>query len=179
MSTKAQVWYIDFIIATLIFIIALIIYFTYTTNASQEDSNLLQDLTSDAKMVSNSLVSEGYPTDWNNETVKRIGLTNNDQRLDDEKLRNFINLNYSNSKKLLATVYDYFVFFQDFDNKVLNLSGSCGTGHPQVRANVSNNECIINMSNVSIQHLVKVDRFLIYDKENKSDLSKMVVYVWS
>jgi hypothetical protein len=131
-STKAQVWYTDFIIGILIFTVAIIIYFVYTTNLSKDEVGLLNDLTSEAKFVSSSLASEGYPSEWDNATVKRIGLTDNSQKIDEDKLRNFADLSYNRTKKLLGTVYDFLVFFEDTNSTILNIGGFCGKGSPAV-----------------------------------------------
>jgi len=87
---------------------------------------------SNSKSVSSSLVSEGYPSDWNNNIVKRIGLTNNDQRIDKRKIIEFMKINYNESKKLLGTVYDYVLFFVNESEDVQNIEGFCGTGNPEV-----------------------------------------------
>jgi len=125
-STKAQAWYTDFVIAMLMFAVTLTIYFVYTTNLSKEDIGSLNDLVSEAKLVSSSLVSEGYPSDWNNNTVKRIGLTDGNQKINSAKLRNFANLPYNYSKKILGTVYDYTISFEDANGTTLNIGGFCG-----------------------------------------------------
>ena len=116
----------------LIFVVALTIYFVYTTNLSKEDTLLLNDIIFEAKLVSSSLVSEGYPSNWNNNTVKRIGLTDNNQRINKNKLRNFANLPYTHSKKILGTVYDYLIFFEDTNGTILNIGGFCGKGSSEI-----------------------------------------------
>ena len=122
----------DFIIAMLIFAVALTIYFVYTTNLSKEDISSLNDLISDTKLVSSSLVSEGYPSNWNSNTVKRIGLTNNDQMIDKRKMNEFMEISYNKSKKLLGTAYEYLLFFVNESNDVQNIEGFCGTGGEEV-----------------------------------------------
>lgn len=179
-STKAQAWFTDFIIAMMIFAASLTIYFVYTTNLSKEDTSLLNELISDVKSVSSSLVSEGYPLDWNNETVKKIGITNKYQRLDTLKLNNFANLPYNYSKQILGTTYDYLLFFEEGNGSVLNVEGFCFKG-PQ--KNISTNAtCAINATTIAdknINRLVKIDRFLTYTNINRTDVIKMVLYIWS
>lgn len=131
-STKAQAWYTDFSIAMLMFAVALTIYVVYTTNLSKEDISSLNDLVSEAKLVSSSLVSEGYPLDWNNDTVKRIGLTDNNQKINIVKLRSFSNLPYNYSKKILGTVYDYTLSFEDTNGTTLNIGGFCGKSSSEI-----------------------------------------------
>ena len=131
-STKAQAWYTDFIIAMLMFAVTLTIYFVYTTNLSKEDINSLNDIVSEAKLVSSSLVSGGYPSDWNNNTVKRIGLTDGNQKINTAKLRSFANLPYNYSKKILGTVYDYTISFEDVNGTILNIGGFCGKSSSEI-----------------------------------------------
>ncbi len=177
-STKAQAWYTDFTMAMLIFTVALIIYFVYTTNLSKEEASLLNDLTSEAKFVSSSLVSEGYPSNWSSNTVKRIGLTDSNQKIDVGKVLNLANLTYNHSKKLLGTVYDYTLFFEGSNGTVLNISGFCCKGHEKTCIN-PDSACIINTNNADIDNLVKIDRLLTYDNATKTSIIRMVLYLWS
>src|SRR3989344_8728978 len=86
-NKNAQMWFMDFTIGIIIFSLVLITYYTYTTNISKQDTIALNDLVSDSKSVSSSLMLAGFPENWDNETVQRIGLTNNDQQADETKLR--------------------------------------------------------------------------------------------
>jgi len=177
-KNKAQVWYTDFIIALLIFVIALVIYYEYTTNLSNQDKGLLDDLLGDAKTISSSLVSAGYPTNWTNTTVERIGLTNNDQRIDETKLDAFLGMTYKDSRKVFGTKYDYFVFFEDRNNDITEIGGDsekCGVGHPDADQEIEGSECLsINLTTINPEKVVKITRLVVYD----SEIVKMVVYVW-
>ena len=74
---------------------------------------------------------DGYPDDWNNATVVRIGIAD-EQKLNATKLKNLKQLNYSVSKRKFGTVYDYFVFFLNEKNEVLNINSVCGAGYPLI-----------------------------------------------
>ena len=63
------------IIAVLIFGAAILIYYKTTTNLSDQDEALLDDLLIDAKLISGSLMSQGYPYNWSKDNVARIGIT--------------------------------------------------------------------------------------------------------
>ena len=126
----------DFAIALLLFTFTLIVYFSYTNNFQKEEQGDLNSIISDAKAISSSLTLSGYPSNWDNTTVVRIGIAD-DQRLNVTKLKIFKQLNYSQAKKKFGTFYDYFVFFTNNKGEVLNINGICGVGQPLV--NVSYN----------------------------------------
>ena len=130
MNSKAQAWYMDFAIAMLLFLFTLAVYFSYTNNIQREETYILDVLLSESQSVSSSLLSGGYPDDWNNNSVVRIGISN-EQRLNTSKLRNFKKLDYTRTKRSFGTPYEYFVYFLG-GNEVLNINGVCGVGHPLV-----------------------------------------------
>ncbi|MCH8003183.1 MAG: hypothetical protein IH934_01000 [Nanoarchaeota archaeon] len=131
-NTKAQVWFTDFVIGMIVFSLVLISYYTYTTNISKEDSSATDNLISDAKIVSSSLISKGFPDNWDANTVTRIGFTDNYNRIDTTKFNEFNKLNYNKSKKLLGISNDYFLFFVNESGDVQNVEGYCGTGIGEV-----------------------------------------------
>ncbi|MBI2656752.1 hypothetical protein HYX03_03365 [Candidatus Woesearchaeota archaeon] len=136
MNSKAQAWFMDFAIALLLFTFTLVIYFSYTTNFQKQEKGELEPIISDAKAISSSLALSGYPANWDNTTVIRIGIAD-EQKVNATKLKSFKQLDYSATRKKFATVYDYFVFFVNDKGEVLNINGVCGIGIPDV--NVSYN----------------------------------------
>ena len=129
---KAQMWFMDFVIGIVIFSLMLVSYYVYTTNISKEDTAALDDLTSDSKTVASSLTSPGFPDNWDSNTATRIGFTDNHNRIDNAKFSEFAEINYNKSKKLLGTVYDYFLFFVNESMDVQNIEGFCGIGNSLV-----------------------------------------------
>ena len=121
-------WFTDFVIGIIIFSLVLISYYTYTTNISKQDSIIKDDLISDAKTVSSSLTSAGYPSNWNSNTVVRIGFTDNYNRMDNDKFNEFMEIYYNRTRKLLGTTYDYLFFFVNESGDVQNIEGFCGAG---------------------------------------------------
>ena len=170
---KAQVWYTDFIIGLLIFIIALVIYYSYITNLSLQDKSLVDELFSDAKTISSSLISAGYPESWNGSGVERIGLTNGNQRINNTKLSEFSAIPYKDSRRLFGTRFDYFMFFENKNDDILMFEGKCGIGHPSAGIDEAC-EDVFNLQNISYTKLVKIERFVVYN----SNIAKMVIYVW-
>jgi len=128
LKVKSQMWFTDFVIGIMIFSLVLISYYTYTANLSKQDSIVVNDLISEAKVVSSSFTSEGFPSNWDTSTVTRIGFTDKSNRIDADKFNEFNKLNYNDTKKMLGTVYDYFLFFVNESGDVQNVEGYCGTG---------------------------------------------------
>ncbi|MBA3064152.1 hypothetical protein FP803_01810 [Candidatus Woesearchaeota archaeon] len=165
--TKAQVFSLDLIIAVLVFGSAILIYYKNITNLSDQDEELLDDLLIDAKSISNSLVSQGYPYNWNKDNVVRIGITDNN-RINETKLEQFSMIPYNEGRKLFGTAYNYYVFFRDKDNNILPFNESLeGIGKPGV--NSTNIQTVENP-----KKLVKVTRLIV----KESDIKKMVIYLW-
>jgi len=125
---KSQMWSSDFVIGFFIFSLMLVAYYTYTTNLSKQDAVVVGDLVSEAQIVSSSLMSEGLPSNWDSSTVTRIGITDKSNRIDLDKFIDFNQLDYNDTKKMLGTVYDYFLYFVNESDDVKNVEGYCGTG---------------------------------------------------
>lgn len=136
MNSKAQAWYMDFAIALLLFTFTLVTYFSYTTNFQKQEKGELSILLKDAKALSSSLALPGYPADWDNTTVLRIGIAD-EQKLNATKVKQFKQYSYKSSKSRFATPYDYIVFFVNENGEVLNVNGVCAIGYPLVNVSYS------------------------------------------
>jgi len=121
----------DFTIALLLFTFTLVVYFSYANNFQKQGRGELDALITDAKSISSSLALPGYPNDWDNETVLRIGIAD-EQKVNAAKVSNFKLVNYNVSKRKFGTIYEYFVFFTNNKGEVLNVNGVCGIGNPIV-----------------------------------------------
>ena len=165
--TKAQVFSLDLIIAVIIFGSAILIYYKSTTNLSDQDEALLDDLLIDAKTISSSLMSQGYPYNWTKDNILRIGISD-DNRINETKLEQFSKIPYKDSRKLFGTVYDYYVFFRDRNNNIIPFNESLeGIGNPDVNST--------NIQTVETpKKLVKITRLVV----KKSAIAKMVIYLW-
>lgn len=128
MNSKSQAWFMDFAIALLLFTFTLIVYFGYTNNIQKQEQGKVELMLKDAKSISNSLALDGYPDNWNNLTVIRIGITD-DQNLNSTKLKTFKKLNYTLARQKFATPYDFFVYFVNEKGEVLNINTVCGVGY--------------------------------------------------
>ena len=84
-STKGQVWNIDFMMGTLIFISVLVFFFVSLQGLETPADNDLQDLLDQARTMSDELLTPGYPLDWTIGNVVRVGIASG-QRIDESKL---------------------------------------------------------------------------------------------
>lgn len=154
---KAQVWYTDFMVGVLIFVIALIIYFEYVNNLSKEEESRLEEMVMDAKILSNSLMSEGHPKDWDQSSVKIIGILS-DSRINQTKIEEFYDMNYTETKYKFGIDYEYLFYLEDKEGNKIK---------------VEDKEFAGLETNSSIK-VAKLNRITIYN----NSLIKAVVQIW-
>lgn len=155
---RAQAWYTDFMVGLLLFLSALAIYYLFQGSLSDNTDTIMEDMLSDAKQIANSLVSIGVPENWDRNTVTRIGITDGTQRIDNDKLQEFADIPYNETRSHFRTYFDYVVYFTDGNSSVI----------------LPNNSTYIGQESAGPEFLVTVDRLLIYN----SSLVKMEVRVW-
>lgn len=160
---KSQIWSLDLIIGIIIFTTSLVLFYKYGIESIDFERQDVNNLLLDAKVISNYLISEGYPNDWTLGNVTLIGLTNGNMDLNPEKVSEFSDLavtDYAKSRKLLSTINDYYLFFEDKNNNTIRINGIEWIGKDYSTENPRN--------------LIKVIRFVNYN----STIIRMVVYVW-
>lgn len=169
-SKRAQVWYLDLFLGIIIFVFAITLFFKSEVNISQQDDLDLYDIRSESRIVSQTLLSQGIPDNWTILDVREIGITSGDYHVSQEKLDDFLNLaknNYSLTKTLLRTKYDYYIFFVD-QNRSMKVSASDeGIGKQGYNSTI--------IEDMESNNLVKVTRIVIY----RSKPVKMVLYLWN
>ena len=112
---RGQGWGVDLIIATTIFLSTLLIFFFYSLNSSGEGQDTLDNLLYEGEFISSTLLSDGYPVDWNENNVVTLGILSNG-KINDTKLERLYNManpvsnpiGYEKSKNLFRTKYEYF-----------------------------------------------------------------------
>jgi hypothetical protein len=166
-STKSQIWSIEFIVGLVIFIGALLIFYKYSVNLGTTQSDEIKELLIDAKTLSTFLVDKGLPGSWNTSDVILVGLTNGDYRLNESKLSNFSALSYATAKDLLSVRNDYYVFFEDKNSTQIAPAGVIGVGKPGV------NKTNINQTE-NPDNLLKVFRFMRYN----GTIIRMGILIW-
>jgi len=148
MTKKAQAWGTDLAIGFMIFSAAIVFFYFYSFNYTNETEDMLQILTYEGNYIADAIMSSGSPTDWTNETVQEIGIED-DGKINETKFERFFNLtqsDYNKTKTLFQTRYDYYFFLKNE-----SIMGSEGIGKPGT-----------NSTNIQASNLIKVTRFTIY-----------------
>jgi hypothetical protein len=174
LTKKGQTWYMDYIFGIFIFSICLILYYKFIPNLEAEELNNLEEIYLDAKTISESIVSQGYPQNWTNETVHKIGILSHGKTINHSKFIEFNNMaldDYNKTRMKFNVHSEFIIFFTDINDNPINLSNIYKIGNPKVTLTGSNN---LDLSGINQNNLVSITRILIY---NKSTI-KMVAYSW-
>lgn len=108
---RAQAWGIDLIVASIIFVLGIVLFYIYSLNLTNDTASTLDNLEYNARTVSDSLLTTGSPNNWNETSVSRIGILS-DQKINQTKLERFYNLtqsDYNRTKNIFNTPYDYYI----------------------------------------------------------------------
>jgi hypothetical protein len=162
-SKEGQAWGVDLMIAMIIFSIGIIFFLLYSFNNSNSSKEHYEVIYYEGKSISDKLLSEGYPNDWNSSNVLMIGLTT-DNKIDQNKLEEFYKIsqsNYSKTKEMFGTRYDYYVSIEN--NLTINSTEMPGFGKPGV-----------NITEINPENLIKIERVSIY--KNKPVV--VLIYIW-
>ncbi|MBS3083448.1 hypothetical protein J4423_01445 [Candidatus Pacearchaeota archaeon] len=166
-SKKAQAWGFDLIIASIIFISGIMLFYVYSINYPKESNEKLDKLFNSGEFMAEMLLSEGLPSDWDQNSVVRIGLTSN-KKINDTKLKEFYEMannelnpqGYKKSKSLFNTNYNFFMTFSEpimVDERIIE-EGGIGQ----------------NFENEQTTNLIKITRITTY--QNK--LVSLNLYIW-
>lgn len=131
-NKRAQAWYIDFIIAIVIFFVALTTYFIYLPNISNQELTDLNEVYLDARIAVNSLMTSGLPTNWENSSIIKIGLVDDGYELNENKVARFRNIDYNRAKNLLGIRSEFAVFFLNNMGSLMNINEIYFVGNQQV-----------------------------------------------
>lgn len=158
-SKKAQGWGFDLIVGLAIFIAGILTFYLLSLNTYNETSDTIKSLSYEGQIVSDNILSDGSPENWNNSNVIRIGIMS-DNKINETKLAQFYSLsktNYALTKSLFNTNNEYYFFLSD--PMVINGSTTIGIGK----------------QNVNESNLIKITRYTIYkDKPVTANL-----YIWN
>lgn len=146
MIKRGQAWGFDLMAAMVIFIVGIIIFYFYTINTPLETEQTLETLSREGEIISNAILAEGFPENWNEQNVISPGiLTKN--KINDTKLERFNNLtlnNYQKTKALFNTRYEYYIF----TSKNFTINGEEIVGLGRIPSNEKN--------------LIKISRLTVY-----------------
>jgi hypothetical protein len=151
---KAQVWFLDFVVGLLMFMVVVFVYYDYSNNLVDDSETDWDEMIIDSKTMSSSLMSMGYPNNWNETNVQRIGVLNSNYRLNQTKIERFVNMSYDTTKDIFNTRFKYYFFIQDKNDTIYFPAGKFPTDH---------------------RYLVQTTRILIYN----SSVYRMVLYIWN
>lgn len=130
---RGQAWYIDYILATFIFVIGLIVYIEFESNISQEEEGTLNELVFDSETLTNNLMSEGVPRNWSVSDVNIPGLLSN-KSLDRIKYNSFTQLNYDLTRYIFGTTFHFSLHFQDRDSNTIYIAKNCKAGNSAINS---------------------------------------------
>lgn len=152
-GNRGQAWSFDLMIGVTIFVAALSLLFFYSINYKAETEDILNAMQYDGNAAADILLSEGYPQNWNQTNVIVPGILSNN-RINENKLRNFSKIIYEKQRSLMHTSYNF----------CFNFSDSLPTDMPSCIGQYNNNP----------NNLFLISRIVIY--QNKS--SMLNLYIW-
>jgi hypothetical protein len=162
---KGQIWTTDFVIGLLLFtlVVLITVKIAFTMYPSQNHIVVYRD----AVHLSDALLSQGYPSNWTSTDVLLPGIAENN-RINNTKLLEMSELNYSKAKILLHITSDYLFFFQN--NSEIKNTGRCVYGYNVM----TDSDCKPILTDLKYDDLAKIDRLIIYN----STVMIMTVYTW-
>lgn len=155
----------DFIIGIMLFMIVVFLAVKIILTIYPTENHI--QVYRDAVHLSDNLLSEGYPPDWNTTNVILPGIAGNN-RINNTKLALFKELDYQRAKTLLHVTSD-FIFFISNSTTIIN-TGQCLYGH-----NLSTEaNCKPILTTEKYDTLARIDRMVIYN----STVYTLTVYTW-
>ena len=145
MNKRGQAWGFDLMAGMLIFVAGIIIFYFYTINTPLETEQTLETLSREGEIISNAILSEGFPENWNEQNVISPGILSQN-KINDTKLERFNNLtinNYQKTKALFNTRYEYYIFASE--NFTINGEEITGMGNTP-----SNDKNLIKISRLTV-----------------------------
>ncbi|MBI4020336.1 MAG: hypothetical protein HY367_03305 [Candidatus Aenigmarchaeota archaeon] len=124
---KAQVWSIDFVVSVIVFFIAVsLTVFAWDYSISQNQAQAsFSNAESITLSVTDALIrTKGIPEDWDDSNVRSVGLASAENIVDQEKVEEFLDLDYNTSKERLGiSRYEYHFELRYANNSVIQLPG--------------------------------------------------------
>ena len=164
-SRKAQIWSLDLMAGLALFLVGIMIFSIYSLNQPSQAKENFGLLSYDGKIIADNLLSEGYPKNWNSNNAITLGITTSN-KINQTKLENlyqmiYVQNNYTKTKNLFNTEYDYYFFLDQ--NMTVSIGSIEGIGKPGV-----------TKININAKNLIKITRFTIY--QNKT--TPLYLYIW-
>jgi hypothetical protein len=115
MKKRSQSWYIDYIVGFVIFTIAFLLFLQYSPNIKKDS---MTEIILDSEILSEILISEGIPHDWNSTNYFQIGLTTN-YKINKDKLLELKKIDYYVLRDSIPINSDFYFEF----NKPISFPG--------------------------------------------------------
>ncbi|MCS7134637.1 MAG: hypothetical protein NZ889_02150 [Candidatus Pacearchaeota archaeon] len=176
MRKKAQVWALDLAISLIVFVGIIFIFYRYSVSFAPEQITL-QKMIKEGGMISENLLSEGYPPDWNEKTIDKVYmfgfLTNN--LLNESKWSKFCEWSndetlYPKVKKKVGTEFAFYIVFDKDSNGVLRMGGW---------EEIQNCDQAGKIPPENAAQIVKIERLIAYKSEGRIIPMKMILFLWS
>ena len=159
-STNKAQSSMDLAIALFIFLLAILSFFIYSLNFSQETQENFDLLSYDGNIIMKSILSDGSPQEWNSNNVIKIGILSNN-KINSTKLEQFYSLSvsdYQKTKTLFNTRFNYYFFLSEKISDEINGIGKPGT----------------DKNNIQSNNLMKITKFTIYNDKPVT----AYLYIW-
>lgn len=156
---RGQAWGFDLIIAMTIFLAGMVVFFFYTLNFPSEREEVFNKMSYEGKVIGDSLLSEGYPVNWDENNVVTIGILT-DNKVNDTKLKMFYDFaesDYLKTRRLFNINDEYYVYFEE----PVFIDGVWING--------------VGMEEINPKNLVKATRVLVHDNKIKN----LNIHVWN
>ena len=162
-SKRGLAWGVDLMMGVLIFMMGIIAFYFFIYNLGSNVDETFEELLLDSNIIIESLLSEGFPLNWNTTNVKIIGLLS-DEKINMTKLEGFYNLSvddYNRTRRIFNT-RNHFYFSLD-ENMTFNGVEVEGFGMPDFDRN-----------DIDVENLIVKRRLVVY--ENKPVIIQL--YLW-
>lgn len=163
--TKGQAITLDFVTGLFIIITALII--TTTIFITNQKNSTFDETRRATITATELLMSEGYPEDWNETTIIKLGLLTNN-KLNQTKLEQASNLDYEDLKTALHTKKNLYFYLKN-KTTIQNIT-ACGYGDPDITTNQTTCEPTLPQEG----NVVIIERFIAHNE----NIQRLVVIGW-
>jgi hypothetical protein len=146
-ATSGQVWSLDFTVAFILFIVALLIAASFFFRTLLSEDTFVE-FSRSADALSEQLMGTGYPQFWRVHDVVTVGLlTDNELSMRKaERLAQLVANDYWLAKDRLNTKYEYAIVFTDRNGTIVPIGTNCRIGsadaHEEGKVNFTFNKSI-------------------------------------
>jgi hypothetical protein len=158
---KGQAWGFDLIVGLMIFLVGMILFFLYVLNVSNESEEVFSNMNFEGKIVGDSLLSDGFPENWEADDVIMIGIMT-DGKLNETKLLRFYDMtltdqDYEKTRRLFNILNNYYIYFEE----TINADGTDIDG--------------IGRQEVDPKNLVRISRVIVHEGKIKN----LNIHIWN